>query len=222
MALDNITVLSDVLKTIIEYLPHVVFAAIILALGWLFGRLVSFLIYHITGKMALETIFRKTSIGRAILRDGYTPNSFFAVIGKGAIYLFATISALKLLAIPILTDMIQSLIEYLPNFIGGALILIVGFIFVDWIAEIIEKGSNSIAQASLLGGFVRLLLYFVIITISLSQMKIDVTILYIFAQASAWSIAIALGIGFGWYLKDKIGPWLEKLKDREEKINNAT
>jgi len=217
MALDSLPALSDLLITIIEYLPHVVFSIIVLLIGWVFGRLVNFLIYRITGKMGLETVFRKTSIGRSILRAGYTPSSFLAVLGGGIIYLFATISALRLLAIPILTDTLQGFLEYLPSFIGGVLILIVGFILADGIAETVEKGSSSNTQASFLSGLVRLLLYFITITISLTQIKVDVTIIYIFAQALAWSLAIVIGIAFGWNLKDKIGPWLEKMTDGNNK-----
>jgi len=219
---EAIPILSDIVRIVIEYSPRVVFAAIALALGWVIGRLVSFLISSIVGKMGLEVVFRKTSVGRAILRAGHTPSSFFAMLGKGAIYLSAILSALKLLSIPLLTDSVQTIIEYLPNLIGGALILVVGFTFVDWISETVEKGVSSPLQSSLLSGLVRILLCFVVITIALAQMKIDVTILYIFAQAFAWSLAIAIGIAIGWNLKDKVGLWLEKILPNKENDKNTT
>ncbi len=206
-----VPILSDVIRVILAYSPRFVFAAIVLALGWIVGRLGSFLIKNIVGKIRLESTFRKTSIGRAILRAGYTPSSFFALVGKGAIYLSTALFALKLLAIPVLTDSAQIVTEYIPSLIGGALILIAGFTLVDWISGAIERGVASPLQSNLLSGLVRTLLYFVIITIALSHMKIDVTILYIFAQALAWSLAIAIGIVVGWNLKDRAGLWLERV-----------
>jgi len=222
MEWEVIPVLSDLVRIIIEYSPRAVFAMIALALGWVIGRLISFLLNSIIGKMGLEIAFRKASVGRAILRAGYTPGGFFATIVKGIIYLFAILSALKLLSIPFLTDATQAFIEYLPNLIGGILILVAGFTCVDWIGETIEKGTSSTLQPSLLSWLVRILLYFVTITIALVQMKIDVTILYIFAQAFAWSLAIAIGIALGWNLKDRVGLWLEKILPKKENEEDTT
>lgn len=222
MELESIPLISDIVKALIMYFPRVVLALITLLLGWGIGRLVSIIINSVVEKMRLEIIFRKTSVGRAILRSGYTPSHFFVALGKIAIYFFAFFSALNLLSIPLLTDSVQALISYFPFFIGGAVILVVGFVFVDWVGEAIEKGWTSpTIQSSFLAGFVRLLLYFVILTIALEQMKIDVTIFYIFAQPIAWSLAIALGIAFGWNLKDKVGLWLDKMMDRGGKTESV-
>ena len=217
-----IPVLSDLIEAVIAYSPRVAYAIIALALGWVIGRLAGFLINTFTGKLRLESAFRRTSVGRVVLRSGYTPSRFLAMLGKVVVYLFTVLSALNLLSIPFLTASVQAFLEYFPNFVTGMLILVVGFIFVDWIGAAIEKGSTSIIQSSIIGGIVRLLLYFVIITITLAQMKIDVTILYIFAQAFAWSMAIAVGIAFGWNLKDKVSTWLEKMMSQEDKAKNAT
>ena len=221
MDLESIPVLSDLIKMITIYSPHIAFALITLALGWVIGRFTSFILNRIVRKMGLETVFRKTSMGRAILRAGYTPSGFFATLGKGFVYMFSILSALSVLAIPPITTAVQAFIEYLPNLIMGVLILVFGLTFADWISESVEKGGSSAIQSSLLSGLVRILLYFVIITVALAQMKIDVTILYILAQAFAWSLAIAIGIAFGWNLKDRIGPLIEKTMPRKEKTKNT-
>ncbi|MDQ1279037.1 MAG: hypothetical protein QG670_297 [Thermoproteota archaeon] len=204
-----IPILSDLIGIIVNYLPKIVLAVIVIALGWIIGRLLSSVVGSIAGKMRMESSFRKVSIGRAILRGGHTPSTFFASLTKGIIYLLSILFALELLTIPVLTDFVQVLINFIPNLVGGVLILIVGFIFVDWIGEAIEKGSLSTAQPSILGNIVRVILYFMVVTIALAQLKVDVTILYIFSQAFAWSLAIATGIALGWNLKDKIRPLID-------------
>jgi len=217
MSEGSIPLLSDLINIVIVYAPRTILAIIALAIGWLIGRLVSFLLNRIIGKVGWESAFRRTSVGRAILRSGYTPSSFFAALGKGVVYMFAVISALNLLSIPFLTSLLQDFLEYLPNLVEGILILVAGLVFADLIGESVEKGSFSRAQAFLLSGLLRILLYFVSMTMALAQMRVDVTILYIFAQAFAWSLAIAIGIAFGWYLKDKVGPWLDRMGIHETK-----
>lgn len=222
MAWESIPILSDFVETVTAYSPRVVLAIVTLALGWIIGRLVGFLLNNFIGKMGWEPAFRRTSVGRAILRSGYTPGNFFAALGKGFVYLFTVLSALNLLSIPFLTASVQAFLEYLPNLIEGVLILVIGLVFADWVGESVEKGSYSMVQPYLLGGLVRVLLYFAGITIALAQMRVDVTILYIFAQAFAWSLAIAIGIAFGWYLKDKVGPWFETLRHEPKDIEDTT
>lgn len=210
-------VLSDLATGAIIFLPRVALALVVLAIGWLMGQLVYYVLDKVIGKMGLETAFRRASVGRAILRSGYTPGGFFAALGKGIAYLFTITYALDVLAIPILSASVEAFLEYLPSLVQGILILVAGFVLADWIGESIEKGSFSTAQSHLIGQLVRIPLYFVSITIALVQMKVDVTILYIFAQAIAWSLAIAIGIAFGWYLKDKISPLFDKMVTHESK-----
>ena len=218
---EAIPILSDIIRVVIVYSPRVVFAAIALALGWVIGRLVSFLTARFVEKIRLEPAFRRTSVGRAILRGGYTPSRFFAMLGKIIIYLFATFSALGLLSIPLLTDLVQAVIEYLPFMIEGILIIVIGVICVDWVGEAIEKGVVSyIFPPRLLAGLIRMILYFVVFTIALSEMMIDVTIFYIFAQAFAWSFVIIVCIAVGLNLKDKIGPWFDRIMERKERTED--
>jgi hypothetical protein len=210
-------VLSDLATGAILFLPLVALALVVLVIGWLMGQLVYYVLEKVIRKMGLEAAFRRASVGRAILRSGYTPGGFFAALGKGITYLFTITSALDLLAIPVLSASVKAFLEYLPSLVQGILILVAGFVLADWIGESIEKGSFSTAQSYVIGQLVRIPLYFVSITIALVQMKIDVTILYIFAQAIAWSLAIAIGIAFGWYLKDKISPLFDKMVIHESK-----
>ena len=221
MNLASVPILSELVDAIIFYAPKVVSAIIVLVLGWLIGRAISLLIGNIVEKMRLEAIFRKVTIGRAILRAGYTPSNFFSMLGKAAVYFLSAMYALNLLSVPFITAIVQLLLEYLSNLACGIIILAVGFIFADWISESVEIGSASALQSTILSGIVRFMLYFAIITIALAQMKIDITILYIFAQAFAWSIAIAIGIAFGWNLKDRIGEWLEKMMPSHDKAKDT-
>ena len=218
---EDIPIISELIKVVIEYFPHVFYAIIALVIGWIIGRSVGVVISSFTERLRLESVFRKTSVGRVILRSGYTPSRFLAMLGKSTIYLFTLLSAANLLSIPFLTASVQAFLDYFPNLFTGILILIIGLIFVDWTGEAVEKSLTSPIQSSIIGGIVRLLLYFMIITITLAQIKIDVTILYIFAQAFAWSTAIAIGIAFGWNLKDKVNIWIEQMMFQEDNAEDV-
>ncbi len=213
--------LTGAMEMVVTYIPRIIWAIAVLAAGWIIGRVAALILKRIVGRVGLESAFRRTSVGRAILRSGYTPSDFSAAIAKGVVYLFAVLAALNALSIPTLTTAVQTFLEYLPSFVEGVLILVAGLVFADWVGESIEKGSFSVIQPTLLGGLIRVLLYFVTVTIALTHMQIDVTVLYIFAQALAWGLALALGIMIGWHLKNKIGPLLEKTLEPKRTHDSA-
>lgn len=213
--------LNDLLTS---YGPKVVLALVALAAGWAIGRGLAWLVQRMVSGWGVGAAFKKTSIGRAILVSGYTPARFFGSLAKWCVYLITVYEATEVLAIPAMRTVMREIVLYLPYFISGLLILIVGFILSDLVGDIVKQAGGGSADAEYYNPFgdaVRIFLYFVVLVMALSQMKIDVTILYIFAQAF-WSLAIAIGIAFGWNLKDRVGIWLKKMMSSEEKAKNTT
>jgi len=197
----------------ILYAPRITLAFLALAVGWIIGRGLAWLVHGTVQRWGFGVVFKKTSIGRAILLSGYTPAQFFASLAKWSVYLIAVYEAMEILQIPALRTFLREIVLYLPYFFSGLLILIVGFIFADSVADIVKQagGGSRAEYYNPFGDAVRIFLYFVVLVMALAQMKIDVTILYIFAQAFAWSIAIAVAVALGWHLKDRIGPWIDQL-----------
>jgi len=204
-------VVSNFIAVIETFIPRLVFAGITLIIGICVGKIIGFVVNKIVGRMGCETVFRKTSVGRAIMRSGYTPEGFFSALSRTLIYIFASLLALDQLSITFLTGMIQSFFDYLPMLLEGVFLLVFGFIFSDWIGELVEKGSFFSNKTHLISVITKALLYFFSITMALSQMKVDVTVLYLFAQAFAWSLAIAFGLAVGWHLKDDINEWMKEI-----------
>jgi len=186
-------VFEEVLRQLVDYSPRILWAVVFLLVGWAIGRLGAWAIRRIFSGISLAEPFRKSSIGRALLRAGYTPVDFFASAFKFIVYILALFAAIDML-VPGL-ELLRTVAAYLPNIIAAIITLVLGILFSDWIAEIFEKGEElpSEYRAPLALAF-RFFLYFVVITIMLSELKVDVNILYIFAQGFAWAIAIAVGV----------------------------
>jgi len=220
--------LFNYLKQIVDlYWPRVAEALMIVLAGWLIGRALGKMVYRLVDRVGFGMAFRKTSIGRALLRSGYTGAKSFAVATKWFVYLLSIYIAIEVLSIPILTTFVASIMLYLPNVAVGVFVLIIGFILADWVGDLVKKSGSGAASEHLgpFGDVVRAFLYFVSTTIALAQMKIDITIVYIFAQAFAWAIAIgfgvAFGIAFGWQLKDRVKPWIDMILPKPSKVKKG-
>ena len=185
---------------------------VILVAGLLIGRITGVAVGRIVARIGADSVFRKTALGRVLLRSGFTASDFSKSLSKWIIYVASILIALQTLRVPAISEPIQSFLLFLPTLIEAFLILIFGFMLSDWVAELIKKGAAEEQRQTfyldVIGDLTKVALYFITITLTLSQLKIDVTILHIFAQAFAWSVAIfvgvAAGIVVGWLLKDKI------------------
>jgi hypothetical protein len=203
-------------------LANIAGAIIVLIIGWIAGRLIGKAVSKILDKVGVDDAVRKTVFGKALEKSGITVVKFFDYIFRWFIYLIAVLAAVDILKIAVLSEFMQTVVEYLPSFIGGVFILVFGFIIVDFLGDMISAVGREakLEFSGIIAVGLKLMLYFVVLVVALQLMRIDVEILYIFANAAAWGLALGigagLGIALGWGFKDTIArnsrKWLVSLE----------
>ena len=207
---------------LVQSLPNIAIKILlfvaILAITWLAGRLLGTLVGRLIARGGGDSVLRQTVVGRSLQKSGYTSSSLTGILTRWITYLVGFLFALESLSVPFITDSVSAFLSYLPNLIGGIIILLVGIILSDWMGELVKRSFtpeiSQLLYMNLVGDGIKVILYFVTITIALKQLGVDVTILYIVAQALAWgtalSVGVAAGIAVGWALKDRIKNWIPK------------
>ncbi len=168
-------------------------AAVVLALAIIVGRIGGWIISKIFSRVHTVESFRRSSVGRAVLRAGYTPASFLATCFKFVVYTFALFVIIDIFFPE--NAMASKALDFLPKLIGAGLILLVGSFFGDSVEDVFVRGIKVGNQMQVnLGQALRFIVYFVSITMALAYLGFDVTILYLFAQAAALAIGISFGV----------------------------
>jgi len=222
---------EGLLEELISFAPRLAGAVIILVIGWAVGRGLGKGISRVLDKAGVDDALRRTPVGRAIEKAGVSLVHFFDLIVRWFVYLIAILAAVNVLEITVLSNFMNTVVTYLPSFIAGLFILLIGFIVADFVGDAITQVGREahIEYHAILSTIVRFTLYFVVLLIGLSTMRIDVTILNIFATAIAWGIAgaIALGIGLavGLGLKDVIAKraedWFKKASETVKEVETV-
>ena len=211
-------VLTQLWNEVVDYVPNVGAAIVILLIGWVAGRIFGRIISKFLDRVGVDDALRKTAVGRAVERSGISLVRLFDLIARWFIYLIAIYGAVLVLNISQLAVLFEVLVTYLPNLAAGIAILVGGIILADFFADYIRSLSAEakIEYGDVIALVVSMFLYFVVITMALAQMKIEVQLLYIFATALAWGLAIgisvAIGIAVGWGMKDVVAEWAKGLK----------
>lgn len=209
--------------SIIAYLPTLVAAIIILIIGWVVGRLLGKVVSRILDKIGVDDLLRKSSIGKAIEQSGTNIVHLFDLIVRWFVYLIAIVAAANVLQLAFLSNLFQSIVFYLPHVLMFLIILIVGFILVDYFADIFQ-GWGKTKDIEFLGVIIVLLrafFYFVVVILALSQLLIDLTIIYTFVTPIAWGVGIGVGAGIAVFLafglKDRAPEMMDNMMKRISK-----
>lgn len=208
--------LPEIWPRLAELFPKVLGAGIVLLVGWIAGRALGKGVSKLLERAAVDEALRKTVLGKVLERSKLPPTKFFDLLARWFVYLIAILAAADALEVEALSSFIRTIVQYIPNLIAGVLVLIFGFIFSDFVGDLIRSmGKESgVEYLGPLSGGVKLLLYFIVIVVALTVMKIDVSIVYVFANALAWGMAVGisvgLGIAFGFGFKDFIAKNAER------------
>ena len=188
--------------SVISFLPTLVAAIIILVIGWIIGRLLGKVVSRVLDKIGVDDALRKTSIGKAIEQSGTNIVHLFDLIVRWFVYLIAIVAASNVLKLDFLSNLFQTIVFYLPHVLMFLIILIVGFIVVDYFADLLN-GWGKTQNIEFLGVIIlllRIFFYFIILILALSQLLIDLTIIYTFITPLAWGVGLGVGAGIAIFL----------------------
>ena len=180
-----------------EYFPNIVACVVILIMGYIVGRL---------AQKAIDLILKQTGMRRYLERVeeregrdiGISISSFIGVIVKWIIYLVAIMSAISVLGVSGLNEIMAQLVTYLPNIIFALVIVILGIVIGDKAAGFVRYTCEELKVPKywIMGNMIRYLIYAIVIVIALAQLKIstDVLIIGIAVVLAAFGVTLILAL----------------------------
>ncbi|MCL2358960.1 hypothetical protein [Candidatus Bathycorpusculum sp.] len=125
--------------TITSALPSIIGAIIIIIIGiivgWFVGQVVNRLINR-----TVERNFDKSEIGRTLKSSGFDLSNFIGGLLYAFIIVLAITIAVGLLNIPGTAGVfIVQIASYLPRLIGGILVIVLGIVLVDFLAQLVGR-----------------------------------------------------------------------------------
>jgi hypothetical protein len=214
--------LEQTVAQFVAFLPRLVAAIVILLIGMVVGMAAAKVVKRLTDAIELDRLVLDTPLGRIMGGTSDAVTRTFGVITKWFVYALAILAAANVLEIELLSEWVGTAVSYLPAFVAGLLVIVLGFVVADFIGDAIARtrAATETAYTRWFATGTRMFLYFTAVVIGLDTMGIDVSILYLFARALAWglsaALAIGVGIALGWgghsYVAENIGRWAGKAK----------
>jgi hypothetical protein len=214
---------EELARNVILFLPNLIAAIVILIIGWILGRILGKVVSEVLDRIGVDDALRKTSVGQQIERSTMNISRLFDFIVRWFIYLIAILTAVSVLQIPALTTAVAAIVAYIPNVVAFLIILVAGFILIDWLLDILQNMGEvqSIQGFGLITMLLRAFLYFVVAILALQQLMLDLSIIYVFVVPIAWGVGLGLGaaiaiiVGLG--LRDRAPEMMDQLMGKVRK-----
>jgi hypothetical protein len=206
-------------ETLVGIVPGIIGAIIVLIIGWIVGRLLGKAVRIVFDKISEQSSVRETQFAASIKQRGITIGYLGDIAVRLVVYLIAILAAVDILNLQHLSLLMSTIIGYIPHIVAFIVIIIVGFILVDFFIDMLGKfyQSGNIELISPVLLLLRVFLYFVVVMLGLSQLMLDLTIIYTFITPIAWGVGLGLGATIAiiaWHgLKDRSGQIIDRVLD---------
>lgn len=210
MAIPLAIVLQSFADKILQYLPNIASAIVLLIIGLIVGKLAGRITRQALDKLNIDKYVFETK------KPTFSISSMFSVIIKWWIYLAFIAAAFseEILGIRTLSDWVTTLNAFIPKIVGAAIIIVVGYVLGEYIKEQIKKTETF--YAALVGKVTMFFIVYVSLAIALPVLGIPATlvnsILLVIIGAIGVGMAIALGLGLKKPIEMVTTKYLKKAK----------
>jgi hypothetical protein len=208
--------LVDTGMTLIAFLPSVVIAIIVFALGWLFGSVLGRAVEHLVSVLRIDRALHRAGFATLSERAGVriTLAGFFGGITKWLVVVAFTIASAEILGLSQVTQLLRDILVYIPQVIIAAIILVIAMLLGDFVSRIV---SHSVKATGMNGDLAAQMSKWAIIIVggvfpALTQLRIAQGLVEVLFTGVVFAISLALGLSFGLGGRDAAAKAIEKVK----------
>lgn len=189
------------LGTVINFLPRIVNAAILLIVGYFIAKLVRGILTKGLRALHFDNVADRAGITR-FLRMAGTQLDAARVLAEVAfwwIFLFFIEMAFNALQLTQITNYINALLGYLPNAFAAILIVVIGALVANLVADIVRgaAGEAGLSLTPVLAGLARWGIIIFAVLAALTQLNVAQNMIFILFAAAVGMLALAGGLAFG-------------------------
>ena len=215
----TIIALKNLWVGFIDFIPNLIGALLVFIIGWIIAVAIGKLVAEVLKKIRFNQIFEKGNLKTALEKAEIKvdASSFIGAIVKWVLLIAFLIAALQILGLNQLERFFVDVLNYLPNVVVSAFILVVAAIIADILEKIVRATVEGVkaGYGQIVGAIIKWSIWIFAILAILLQLGIAEDLVIIIVQGVVDLIVIAGGIAFGLGGKEIAG---EIARDIREKL----
>src|ERR1700730_2521566 len=209
-----VNALNDAVRLILTFIPRLIGFLIILLVGWLIATLVSKALTLLLRKIGFDRMSERIGLTRFEGRMGVHLDSA-GILGKIVywfILLIFLIPAADALGVPAVSNILNSLVAYIPNVFVAILVLFLGSLAATFVADIVRGAvaTAKIGSPNVFAAIARWAIIGFAALIALEQLQIAPALINELFGAVVAAVAIAFALAFGLGGQETARRWLAR------------
>ena len=202
---------------VVEFVPNLVVALVILIVGWLIGALLGRAVWQILKSLKVDDALRRAGFESVLHRGGVRLDSgaFVGALVKWFVIVVFLIAAFDVLGLSQVNVFLQDVVlGYLPRVIAAALVLLVGGVVADVAGRTVVTAARTagVDSAHFVGAIAKWAILIFAILVALSQLGIAAAFSQTLFTGIVIAVSLALGLSFGLGGQDAAGRFIERLR----------
>lgn len=206
--------LQGVWYGVASFVPNLVIALIIFAIGWVLASLIEKLVETVFKSLKVDAALKSAGLEDVVKRAGHNLNSglFVGALVKWFVIIVFLVASFDVLGLTQVTSFLRDVVAYLPQVIIAVLILMVAVIVANAMQKLVVASSRAahIVNAELLGRITKWSIWIFALLTALFNLGIAPGLIQTIVMAVFAGAALALGLAFGLGGKDAAQRILEK------------
>ena len=202
---------------IVNFVPNLVVAIIVLILGWLIGALFGRAIWQVFKSLKVDDALRRAGLESFLRRGGVDLDSgaFVGGLVKWFVIVIFLVAALDVLGLSQVNFFLQDVVlGYLPRVLAAALVLLVAGVIGDLTGRVVVTAAKTagVESAHFAGAIAKWAIWIFAILVALSQLGIAAAFSQTLFTGIVIAISLALGLSFGLGGQETASRFIEKLR----------
>ena len=198
--------LQDVWVGVASFLPGLIIALIIFAIGWVLASLVEKLVESLFKSIKVDAALKSAGFEEVVKRAGHNLNSglFVGSLVKWFVIIVFLMASFDILGLGQVNGFLRDVVAYLPQVIIAVLILMVAVVIANAMQKIVVASARAghVKSAELLGRVTKWAIWIFAALTALYNLGIAPGLIQTIVMAIFAGAALALGLAFGLGGKD--------------------
>lgn len=208
----------NLLWNVVNFLPNLLFAIIIFAIGWFLAGWIGWLVTEAVKALRVDHALKSAGVDDVVTRAGYTLNSglFLGTLVKWFVILVFLMTALQAMGLIAVTYFLQAIVVgFLPNVIIAVLIVLVTAVIADLARSVVVGSARAagVHGAGVAGTIAKWSIWIFGLLAALEQLQIAQGILQTLFTGVVVAIALAFGLSFGLGGQEAAARFIEKTRE---------
>ena len=209
-----VNALNDAVRLILTFIPRVIGFLVILIVGLILATVVSRALTLILRKVGFDRMANRIGLSRFEQRMGITldPAGILGKIVYWFILLIFLVPAADALGLPAVSNILNTLVAYIPNVFVAILVLFLGTLAATFVADLVRGAvaSANIGSPRIFAGIARWAIIGFSALVALEQLQISTPLINELFGGIVAAMAIAFGLAFGLGGQEAARRWLAR------------